>query len=97
MPLRVIRGTKSLFMQPIQELLNRIRWDQEFGAGYFELSYEDHVMQGDIRIPLQHVDVEAGNHFAFQITSADGSVSTIPLHRIRAVYKDGELLWQRPR
>lgn len=28
-------------MTPIHELLNRIRWDKEFGQGRFEVGYHD--------------------------------------------------------
>jgi len=30
-------------MIPIQELLNRIKWDKSFGAGRFEITYYDRV------------------------------------------------------
>ena len=50
------RGTA---MTPIHELLNRIRWDEEFGRGRFELGYydrhEDAVVRGqheDTRVEL---------------------------------------------
>jgi len=83
-------------MQPIDELLSRIRWDAEFGAGYFEVAYADHVSATLIRVPLQRLEFEAGNHFAFQVQTPADECRTIPFHRVRAVYKDGQLIWQRP-
>jgi uncharacterized protein (UPF0248 family) len=29
-------------MTPLHELLNRIRWDPEFGRGQFKIGYLDH-------------------------------------------------------
>jgi uncharacterized protein (UPF0248 family) len=34
-------------------LLNRIRWDQEFGKGDFEIGYEDHIELKVIRVQFQ--------------------------------------------
>lgn len=82
-------------MIPIQELLNRIRWDREFGKGHFEIGYDDHVGQKIIRIPFKEMIFGEGNHFSFRLQTAEGEVITIPFHRIREVYKDGHLIWHR--
>jgi uncharacterized protein (UPF0248 family) len=82
-------------MIPIHEVLHRIRWDQEFGQGYFEVGYDDHVAQREVRVPFARIEFEAGNHFAFQWATPEGEMRTIPLHRVRAVYKDGVAIWQK--
>ena len=82
-------------MMPIQELLNRIRWDKEFSKGRFEIGYHDHLAQQIIRIPFEHIHFAEGNHFAFRIQDQDGGVRSIPFHRVRIVYKDGMPIWQR--
>jgi uncharacterized protein (UPF0248 family) len=82
-------------MMPIQVLLNRIRWDKEFGKGRFEIGYHDHLAQQIILIPFEHIRFAEGNHFSFRIQDQDGEVRNIPFHRVRIVYKDGMPIWHR--
>jgi len=84
-------------MIPIHELLNRIRWDKEFGQGDFVIGYYDRVEDTIIRTPLREILIEPDDHFAFDIIDHDGVLQSIPLHRIREVYKDNELIWHRDR
>ena len=82
-------------MMPLHELLNRIRWDKEFGIGEFEVGYSDRIEQKIIRIPFRRIRFVEGDRFSFQIDNAEGGVHTIPFHRVREVYKDGHLIWHR--
>ena len=82
-------------MISIHELLNRIRWDKDFGKGSLEIGYLDHVEGKIIRIPLRELHFEPGNSFSFDLQTREGVVITIPLHRIREVYKDGLPIWSR--
>jgi uncharacterized protein (UPF0248 family) len=83
-------------MIPIHELLHRIRWDPEFGKGAFEVGYDDHVAGRLVRVPLARVHLEPGERFAFEAVEDDGSLHLVPFHRVREVWRDGELIWQRP-
>ena len=83
-------------MIPIHELLARIRWDPEFGRGKFELGYLDRVEGGIVRVPLQDVAFDPEDHFGVKILDCEGACHAVPYHRIREVYRDGELIWQRP-
>ena len=83
-------------MIPIHELLHRIQWDPLFGKGAFEIGYDDHVAGRLVRVPLARVHLEPGERFAFDAVEDDGSVHMVPFHRVRAVWRDGELVWQRP-
>jgi len=83
-------------MQPIQDLLNRIRWDQEFSQGKFEVSYYDRIAKRLIRVPFQELQFERDDHFAFELIDDYGEGHLIPLHRIYQVYKNGKLIWERP-
>ena len=83
-------------MIPIHELLHRIRWDREFGKGAFEVGYDDHVAGRLVRVPLARVHLEPGERFAFEAVEDDGSLHLVPFHRVREVWRDGELIWQRP-
>ncbi len=84
-------------MMPIDKLLDRIRWDPEFGRAQFEIGYHDRVRRRTVRVPFARVAFEPGNRFSFIAVEADGSTHDVPLHRVREVYRNGELIWQRGR
>jgi uncharacterized protein (UPF0248 family) len=75
-------------------VLNRIRWDNEFGKGFFDIGIYDRVEDAVKFQPLEALRMEPGNHFSFTVC-IDGEVLTIPFHRIREVRKNGETIWQR--
>jgi uncharacterized protein (UPF0248 family) len=83
-------------MIPIQRFLDHIRWDPEFGRGQFAIGYYDRVERRIVKVPLARVHLEPGNRFSFTAVEADGSVHDVPFHRVREVYRNGELIWQRP-
>ena len=82
-------------MIPIHELLSRICWDNEFGKGIFEIGYYDRIERKIIRVSFENALLEKGNHATFQLTDVNGELQTIPFHRVREVYKDGDLIWSR--
>lgn len=82
-------------MTPIHELLARMRWDSEFGRGRFELTYEDKLEGRLLRVPLDAIRMAAGQHFAFEVAGPDGKVRTVPLHRVREVWRNGRRIWSR--
>ncbi|WP_455235291.1 DUF504 domain-containing protein [Thiogranum longum] len=82
-------------MKPIQELLNRIRWDKTFAQGDFIIGYYDRVEDRIIRVPLREIFFEPDDHFSFDLIDEEGEVHSIPLHRIKEVFKNGELIWHR--
>ena len=82
-------------MTPIHELLKRIRWDKEFGRGDFRIGYYDRVEERLIQVALQEIFFEPDDHFSFDLIDEEGVLHSIPLHRIKEVYKDGELIWHR--
>ncbi len=83
-------------MRTIREILNRIRWDERFGAGAFEIGYHDRVRNEILRVPFLNIEMRSGNAFSFELETLDGDRKSIPFHRVRAVWKDGELIWERP-
>jgi uncharacterized protein (UPF0248 family) len=80
---------------PIHELLNRIRWDHRFGAAQFAIGYYDRTMDAIIVVPFGSLTFTPDDHFNFTLIDEEGAVHTIPLHRIRQVFRDGEMIWQR--
>ena len=82
-------------MTPIHELLNRIKWDDEFGRAEFIIGYHDRFEEDVIRVPLKELVFDREDHFDFELIDDMGETHTIPLHRIREVYRNGRLIWQR--
>ena len=82
-------------MQSIQELLNRIHWDTEFGRGYFEIGYLDRMGKEIIRVLFNEVTQLPGNKFSFHVFDEGGIAHCISMHRVQELYKDGELIWKR--
>ena len=82
-------------MLPIHKLLNRIRWDKDFGTAYFEIGYLDHSASKIVRIPFTKINFEEGNRFSFQLEDETGEILVIPYHRVRRVFRDGGLIWER--
>jgi uncharacterized protein (UPF0248 family) len=83
-------------MIPIRSLLDRIRWDPEFGRAAFTIGYYDRVEGRIVTVPLARIHLDPGKHFSFTAVEQDGSVHEVPFHRVREVHRDGVLIWQRP-
>jgi uncharacterized protein (UPF0248 family) len=83
-------------VQPIHQLLSRIRWDPRFGAGRFAIGYYDRVERAILIVPLGELHFPPGQRRVFELYDPDGALHRIPFHRVRAVYRDGRLIWRRP-
>ena len=83
-------------MQPIHQLLSRIRWDAEFAHGRFELGYLDRVQNQIVRVSLNEIRFPEQDSGGFEIVDNAGVAHRVPFHRVREVYKDSEIIWQRP-
>ena len=82
-------------MIPIHELLSRIRWDKEFGRADFAIGYYDRVLEEIIRVPFAELIFLPDSRNSIRIMDYDGVVRSVPLHRIKEVYKNNELIWHR--
>ena len=82
-------------MIPIHRLLSRIRWDRDFGQADFLIGYYDRVEKRIIRVSLREIFFDHDDHFSFELMGDDGEWHTIPLHRIKEVYRNGERIWHR--
>ena len=82
-------------MITIRSLVDRIRWDPEFGRAAFTIGYYDRIERKIVSVPLARIHFEPGNRFSFSAVEPDGSVHEVPFHRVREVYRDGVLIWQR--
>lgn len=86
---------QSEIMIPVQDVLNRIRWDAEFARGEFELGYFDRVERRVIVVPFCEIDFPNDSPRAFRFVDDEGRTHRIPLHRVREIYKNGQLIWHR--
>ena len=84
-------------MQPIDTLLARIKWDREFGDAAFAIGYYDRVTAAIVRRPLGDLLFEPNHKGSFLLMDEEGVYQRIPLHRVREVFHNGALIWQRPR
>ena len=82
-------------MQPIQDLLHRLQWDPAFGGGCIEIGYLDRIAGGIVRVAFANVQVKAGSPPMLDAVGPDGLACRVPLHRVREVWRDGVLIWQR--
>ncbi len=82
-------------MTPIQDLLHRIQWDADFGNASFVIGYHDRVAGRMVRVPFQRVRLERGSHFSFDVLDGDDEARMVPFHRVREVWRDGVLIWER--
>jgi uncharacterized protein (UPF0248 family) len=83
-------------MQPLHDLLARIRWDAEFSKGVFALGVYDRVARQELIVPFASVSFDTERPGMFRVEDEEGFFRQIPLHRVRTVYKDGVVIWQRP-
>jgi len=82
-------------MIPIQDLLHRILWDPEFGRGEFVIGYYDRIEHEIILVPFREIRFPKDGPGIFELIDHEGQTHSIPLHRVKSVYKDGELIWHR--
>ena len=82
-------------MQPLEDLLSRIRWDAEFAKAEFALGYIDRVAGREEIVRLEAVKFDAEHPGMFSVEDEYGTVRHIPLHRVRTVYRDGAAIWSR--
>lgn len=82
-------------MMPIRDLLDKILWDTDFGRGEFTLGYYDRVADKIILVPWSRLRLEQNHRLS--LLDESGVERHIPLHRVREVYENGTLIWQRPR
>ena len=83
-------------MQPLQDLLAHIRWDAQFGKGTFAVGYYDRVARLEQIVQFASISLDPESPGMFSVQDEDGVLRQIPLHRVRTVYKDGAVIWQRP-
>jgi len=78
-------------MQPIHELLNKIKWDKRENPNEYSIFYYDRILQKLIKIHYNKIKRIEGS---FMIIDNEEE-SNIPLHRIKKVTKNNIVVWER--
>jgi uncharacterized protein (UPF0248 family) len=79
-------------MIPIQDILNRIKWDKKEYPAAYTLYYHDRVL--DKLLELKYTDILRIED-NFMIVIREGKETAIPLHRVKIVKKNDAIIWQR--
>ena len=82
-------------MQPIRELLSRIRWDADFGNAEFRIGFYDRMEHSILYVSFREIALVPGDHFSFHYIDEEGVSHSVPMHRIKEVYRNGERIWHR--
>ena len=77
-------------MQPIKDLINKIKWDKRENPKDYSLIYIDLGKKKE----LDYTEIKRleGN---FMIIEKDREETEIPLHRVREIKKKGKVVWKR--
>jgi uncharacterized protein (UPF0248 family) len=80
---------------PIEDLLHRIQWDPGYAGAAIEVGYLDRVGRRIARVPFERIRLVRGHHFSFEAMEDDGTLHQVPFHRVREVWCNGRLIWER--
>ena len=80
---------------PIHQLLNRIRWDAEFGQADFGIGNYDQMEGGMVVVAIRQIRFSPDNYFSIEVIDDGGKPRLVPLHRIRQVSRNGDVIWGR--
>lgn len=78
-------------MQPIQDLLNKIKWDERENSDDYSIFYLDRVLNKLIEIPYAKIKKLEGSFMILDNLDE----TNIPLHRIKKVMKNNVVVWER--
>ena len=78
-------------MQPIHDLLNKIKWDKRENPAQYSIFYYDRILNKLLEIPYNKIKRIEGS---FMILDNEEE-SNVPLHRIKKVTKDDIVVWER--
>lgn len=78
-------------MQPIKDLLNKIRWDKRENPERYLIFYHDRILSKLIQIPYAKIKKLEGSFMVLD----NEEETNIPLHRIKKVMKNNIVVWER--
>ena len=78
-------------MIPIQDLLNKIKWDKREAPEQYSIFYFDRILKNLIEISYARIKRIEGSFMVLDNIEE----SNIPLHRIKKVMKNEVVVWER--
>lgn len=75
-------------MITVKEFFDKIKWDKKEKKEKYEVSYFDRISKKEIKINYENIEQFDNNFFYIE-------ESMIPIRRIRKIYKNGKLFWER--
>ena len=78
-------------MIPIQDLLNKIKWDKRENPKQYTIFYFDRILNKLISHPYTKIKKLEGTFMVLD----NEEESNIPLHRVKKVMKSNEVVWER--
>ena len=78
-------------MQPIHELLNKIKWDKRENPNEYSIFYFDRILNKLIKISYNKIKRIEGSFMVLD----NEEESNVPLHRIKKVAKNKIVVWER--
>ena len=78
-------------MQPIKDLLNKIKWDKRENPEEYTLFYFDRILNKLISIPYNKIKRLEG---LFMIID-NVEEANIPLHRVKKIIRNNVVVWER--
>ena len=82
-------------MKTAQDILNQIRWDDHLTADSFIIGYFDRVEGKIIKTAFKEIRFPDDHHFMFEVIDEEGELRSIPYHRVKEIYQNGQLIWHR--
>ncbi|MBW2999356.1 DUF504 domain-containing protein [Candidatus Woesearchaeota archaeon] len=79
-------------MQPIIDLINKIKWDKKENPEDYSLFYSDRFMDEFKEIKFTEIK---RTEDSFLVIEREGEEVYIPTHRIHYVKKKGVIVWKR--
>ena len=93
----MITITVKLSIDPYVSIMDYISTKKNYNYRFdFEIGYLDRVAGGVVRVPFRDVRFDEGQ-LTLDAIEEDGSSVTVPLHRVREVWRNGEVIWRRGR
>ncbi len=78
-------------MIPIQDLLNKIKWDKRESPEQNSIFYFDRILNKLVSIPYNNIKRLEGSFMVLD----NEEETNIPLHRIKKVTKKDDVIWER--
>ena len=71
------------------------RASREFGQADFLIGYLDRVENRILQVGFREIYFHDGAPDSFEMVDAEGQHHRVPFHRVKEVYRNGELIWRR--